>query len=77
MNEIMGPLLKILSKMGRDIANFIVILSLTLFTFACVGMILFSNIKEFSTVKEALLTLFSWMLGSFSFETMAPFGLVG
>lgn len=45
MNQIVGPLLKILSKMGRDIANFMIILCLTLFTFACVGMILFSHIK--------------------------------
>ena len=77
MNRIVGPLLKIIGRMGRDIANFLVILTLTIFTFCCVGMIIFDNLPQFSTFNNALLTLFSWTLGSFSMDEMVSEGIIG
>ncbi len=77
MNRIVGPLLKIVGRMGKDIANFVIIIILTTFTFSCIGMILFDTLPEFASFHRSLFTLFSWMLGSFTFDTMSSFGLLG
>ena len=76
LNRVIGPLLKILGRMAHDIFNFLALLALILLTFSCVGMILFP-LPEFSTLEDSLVTLFSWMLGDFSFETMQSEGLLG
>ena len=52
------------------------LLALILLTFSCIGMILFS-IPEFMTFEGSLITLFSWMLGDFSFDTMQTEGVLG
>lgn len=41
LNRMIGPLLKILSRMAQDIFNFTVLMSLILLLFSFVGMILF------------------------------------
>ena len=76
LNRIIGPLLKILSRMAQDIFNFMALLGLILITFSCIGMILF-HIPQFMTFEASLVTLFSWMLGDFSFEDMQTEGIFG
>lgn len=68
MNRIVGPLLKIILELARDFFNFFSIFMLTLLTFACVGVIMFSNLDGFSYFSKSIVTLLSWTLGSFSYS---------
>ena len=77
MNRIVGPLLKIILELGRDFFNFFSILFLTLLTFACVGVILLESNENFTTFTNAIVTLLSWTLGSFSFSEVEANGIVG
>lgn len=76
LNRTLGPLIKIILHMGRDIFKFLFLLALVLTTFACIGKIEFS-IKEFHTFTDCFITLYSWMLGLFNFEQMEPEGAKG
>lgn len=65
-----GPLLKIITRMSRDIFNFLSLGLLVLLLFSCVGMILFS-LPNFVTFDASLKTLYGWMLGDFTFDDVA------
>lgn len=62
--------------MTRDIVQYGFLLVLLFCTFAFSGRILF-NTPQFSSFQETLITLFSWMLGEFSFEAMEEEGWEG
>ena len=62
--------------MSRDIFNFLSLACLLLLLFSCIGMILF-NVPGFQTFGDSLITLYSWMLGDFSFDDVADEGLRG
>ena len=72
-----GPLLKIINKMAQDIFNFLTLACLVILLFSCVGLILFFRNGKFMSFGDALVTLYSWMLGDFSFDDMADEGLKG
>ena len=72
-----GPLLKIINKMAQDIFNFLTLACLVILLFSCVGLILFFRNGKFMSFGDALITLYSWMLGEFSFETVEPEGPKG
>ncbi len=76
LNRILGPLIKIITRMTQDILKFMFLLALIILTFACVGNIEFS-VPEFYTFHQSIITLYSWMLGEFSFDTMQPEGAPG
>lgn len=69
LNSLFGPLLSIFSHMTRMIVEYCLLLVLLLFPFAFSGRILFSA-SEFSSLSHTLITLFSWILRVFSFDTM-------
>ena len=62
--------------MTKDILKFVLLLVLIILTFACIGNIEF-EIREFYTFHQSIITLYSWMLGEFSFETVEPEGPKG
>lgn len=76
LNSLFGPLLTIFSHMSKVIIQFCLLLILLIVTFAFSGRILFS-VNEFSSFYESLITLFSWMLGEFVFDTMSQEGWIG
>ena len=76
LNRILGPLLKIIFHMTKDMVKFVLLLVLIILTFACIGNIEF-EIGEFYTFHQSIITLYSWMLGEFSFETVEPEGPKG
>ena len=76
LNRTLGPLIKIILHMSRDISKFLFLLALVLVTFACIGKIEFS-VPEFSTFADSIITLYSWMLGLFTFTSMEPEGMKG
>ena len=76
LNRILGPLLKIIFHMTKDILKFVFLLILIILTFACIGNIEF-NVPEFYTFHQSIITLYSWMLGEFSFDVMEPEGAMG
>ena len=62
--------------MSRDIFNFLSLACLVLLLFSCVGMILFT-IPGFASFEDSLITLYSWMLGDFSFDDVESEGFKG
>ena len=69
LNSLFGPLLTIFQHMGLVILQFSLLLVLVSLTFAISGHVLFSSL-HFSSLQESFVTLFSWMLGEFSFSSM-------
>ena len=76
LNSIIGPLLTIFAHMSKVILQFCLLLILLVLTFAFTGRMLFT-IPQFSSFYETLITLFSWMLGEFSFATVSEEGWKG
>lgn len=76
LNRTLGPLIKIILHMSREIFKFLFLLVLILVIFACIGKIEFS-IAEFTTFTDSIVTLYSWMLGLFTFAEMEPEGPKG
>lgn len=76
LSFLVGPLLKMVVHMTKDILKFILLLIFILFAFASVGKIELP-IPEFRDIGTSRITLYAWMLGQFDFETVAPAGLVG
>ncbi len=66
MNMSIGPLIKVIFRMSQDVLRFGFLLVLVLLTFTSIGIVIFT-IPEFFTFQDALITLYSWMLGDFSF----------
>ena len=76
INRVFGPFIKVFIHMGRDICKFLLILLIIHITFACFGHIVFL-VPQFSTFPESLMTIYSWMLGSFDLNEMRSEGLLG
>ena len=66
LNSTIGPLLKVLLRMARDVFNFTILLFFTVIFFSSVGLTLFT-VPQFMSFSASFLTLFSWMLGNFNF----------
>ena len=77
VNRILGPLIKTLNRMSRDICTFLALASLVILLFSCMAMALLNELPEFSSFPLAVLTLYSWMLGDFSFDIVEPAGVFG
>lgn len=76
LNSLFGPLLTIFSHMSQIIVQFSLLIILLILTFAFSGRIMFS-VGRFESFYESLMTLFSWMLGEFSFDSMSSEGWKG
>ena len=70
LTRFLGPLIKMIQNMIGDIAIFMVLYGIQLVFFASIGNLLFSSINEYSSLNNALKTLFGASLGSFSYDTL-------
>ena len=71
LTRFLGPLIKMLQNMIYDMWIFLVLYGTQLLVFASIGNLLFSSVDEYSSLYNALKTLFSWSLGNFDFSTLA------
>ena len=68
ISRLIGPLIIIFLAMMKDIIIFLVIFIIQLFIFACVGNILFIELKyKYDTFINCLITLYSASLGDFDY----------
>jgi hypothetical protein len=58
-----GPMIKIIMSMIYDINTFAIIWGIQLFFFACVGVLIFGELPEYSNIFDALIMLFEASLG--------------
>lgn len=65
--EFLGILVVIISKMIIRLVPFLVLQFSVIFIFAMSAIISFYNIESFRTLKDALISLFSALLGNFDF----------
>jgi len=68
VNPTLGPMLNILYKMLQAIAKFLLIYGMFLLIFVSGGRLFYTNQEEFKSEIQAVVTLFSASLGSFSFS---------
>ena len=68
-NESIGPLIKIVAKMGQDFLNFFVLYSLLTVMFAIVGnMNYILYMQQFNGFFTSILTVIDASLGTFNFK---------
>ena len=61
-------MIKIIVKMTKDIMIFMVLWTINLVFFICVGMLLFAEIETFRSFWDTFIKLFDSALGNFDFE---------
>lgn len=64
-----GPLIKMVLVMIKEVLSFMVLWSVILVFFLCIGMLIFIDIPEFKTVLDALVYLGKAALGNFDTTT--------
>ena len=68
-NETIGPLIKIVGKLGTDFLNFFLIYSIITIMFTVVGNVNFMNeLTMFEGFFQSLLTVVDTSLGNYNFE---------
>ena len=73
-SQILGHLLKIFAHMIEDILKFLILYSIILTTFACIGNILFVRAKgKYDEFYNCFITLYGSSLGEFSYEDFEMF----
>ncbi len=71
ITRLLGPLVKIIARMLYDIFVFFILFSLMLIFFACFGQIEFVEFPEYSSLWNAIVTLYAAALGDFQFSTLS------
>ena len=71
LTRFLGPLVKMIENMLNDIAIFMVLFVIELVMFASIGVLLFNSITNYSSMYDAMKTLFSTALGNFDFLILA------
>ena len=56
--------------MLKDISVFMVLYAMQLVLFACVGHLLFSDVKDYHNIYQGTKTLFDASLGNYSFVSL-------
>lgn len=70
LTRFMGPLIKMIQLMIKDIMIFLVLFVCDLLVFATIGNLLFVSVHQYETLEEALKTLFASALGGFDMTTL-------
>jgi hypothetical protein len=70
LTRFLGPLIKMVQLMIRDILVFLILFGCDLIIFASIGNMLFVSIEEYSTLNVAMVTLFTSALGGFDFGVL-------
>lgn len=68
VNPTLGPMLNILYRMLQAISKFLIIYGLFLLIYVSGGRLFYTNQEPFGSDTDAIVTLFSASLGSFSFD---------
>ena len=63
--QLLGPLIKMILAMLKDIGVFLVLYLIVLVMFASVGLLLFPDVEQFETFYNAMFYLFDSSLGNF------------
>ena len=69
-SEFLGPFLKVIQKLAKDIATFFLLYVIVLVSFASVGNLAFFHSDSYSNLFDAFMTLFSASVGGFDFQTI-------
>ena len=67
-NRTVGPMLKMIIVMTKDLATFIVLWSAILIFFLCVGQLVFVDVETFQSIETTLDFLINAALGNFDVE---------
>ena len=65
VSSVLGPLIKMFTSMLRDIATFLALYFISLFMFSAVGVLLFPDVEQFTSLYNAVYYLFEASLGNF------------
>ena len=68
VTTLLGPLIKMILAMLRDLGVFIMIYSISIALFCFIGMIMFPELEEYSTAYKTFVHLFSTSLGEYDFS---------
>jgi hypothetical protein len=63
-----GPLFKMMEHMIADLSKFMIIWLIIIIMFACVGILMFGELKAFESIYPTLIMLFEASLGSWSMD---------
>jgi hypothetical protein len=67
LTKILGPTIKMIGHMFADIGRFLILMLFVGLMFVCSANLFFNDLHEYSTTREASVTLFSSALGEFDF----------
>ena len=68
LTDVFGPLITITVKMMGDLLIFFVLFAIELVAFACVGILSFGNLKEYSDLNTTLVMFYESALGNWDFS---------
>ena len=68
ITKLLGPLIKIIFALMRTFMLFFILYLLSLFSFSSVGILLFLEMDQFSSLYKAMIFLFGSSLGEFDFS---------
>jgi hypothetical protein len=74
LTETFGPLIKIMISMVIDMGVFFAIWSVQLIAFACVGILIFGKLKQYSDLYTTLMMLFETSMGAWDLTIYDPYG---
>ena len=69
-SEFLGPFLKVIQKLVKNMATFFLLYMIILISFASVGNLAFFYSDNYANLFEAFITLFGSSIGSFDFKVL-------
>ena len=64
LTKTFGPLIRIINVMFKELFIFLVLWAIQLFIFACIGIVVFSELPEYGSFLDVLIMLFQSALGT-------------
>ena len=69
-SEFLGPFLKVIQKMAKNMATFFLLYLIVLISFASVGNLAFFYSNNYANLQDAIITLFGSSIGGFDFKIL-------
>merc|ERR1740117_637792 len=67
-----GPLINIMIHMTKDLMVFLALFMIQLFAFTCIGILMFGQLKEFTSFYTVGLMQFEWSMGNWDMAIYKP-----
>jgi hypothetical protein len=74
LTSLFGPLIRTITAMLRDLFQFLVLFTIELIAFSCVGVLCFGMLKEYEDIGSTMIMFFQSAMGEWDFEIYTILG---